>query len=234
VAVVALVQAPVLRHRQPHLVELVERDPQRADCALQHRGKGEVEAVAAGLQRAARGARLLDALRRQVDVGPAGETVLSVPVGLAVTQQNELMHKAGRAWACRSIIMLVFPVEISFFHFIQKGYNPLLAITALVSGGMLLWPLLRRSTGGPSVATWRAIQLINREDALVVDVRASGDYAAGHILGAKNLPLGRIEEGAGEIAKRKEKPLIVYDDGGERSAKAAAALKKQGFTQVAT
>jgi len=130
--------------------------------------------------------------------------------------------------------MFVFPVEISFFQFIQKGYNPLLAITALVSGGMLLWPLLRRSTGGPWVDTGRAIQLINREDALVVDVRDSGDYAAGHILGAKNLPLGRIEEGTGEIAKRKEKPLIVYDDGGERSAKAAAALKKQGFTQVAT
>ena len=130
--------------------------------------------------------------------------------------------------------MFVFPVEISFFQFIQKDYNPLLAITALVSGGMLLWPLLRRSAGGPWVDTARAIHLINREDALVVDVRDSGDYAAGHILGAKNLPLGRIEEGAAEIAKRKEKPLIVYDDGGERSAKAAAALKKQGFTQVAT
>jgi rhodanese-related sulfurtransferase len=125
-------------------------------------------------------------------------------------------------------------VEISsFFQFIQKGYNPLLALTALASGGMLLWPLLRRSTGGPWVDTARAIQLINREDALVIDVRDAGDYAAGHILGAKNLPLARIEEGAGEIAKRKEKPLIVYDDGGERTAKAAAALKRQGFTQVA-
>jgi rhodanese-related sulfurtransferase len=118
--------------------------------------------------------------------------------------------------------MFVFPVEISsFFQFIQKGYNPLLALTALVSGG-------------PRVDTGRAIQLINREDALLVDVRDSGDYAAGHILGAKNLPLARIDEGAGELAKRKEKPLIVYDDGGERSAKAAAALKKQGFTQVVT
>jgi rhodanese-related sulfurtransferase len=122
----------------------------------------------------------------------------------------------------------------SFFQFIQKGYNPLLALTALVSGAMLLWPLVRRSTGGPWVDTGRAIQLINREDALVVDVRDAGDYAAGHILGAKNLPLARIEEGGGDIAKRKEKPLIVYDDGGESSAKAAAALKKQGFTQVAS
>ena len=122
----------------------------------------------------------------------------------------------------------------SFFQFIQKGYNPLLALTALVSGGMLVWPLVRKSAGGPWVDTARAIHLINREDALLVDVRDSGEYAAGHILGAKNLPLARIDQGAGKIAKRKEKPLIVYDDGGERSAKAAAALKRQGFTQVAS
>jgi rhodanese-related sulfurtransferase len=124
-------------------------------------------------------------------------------------------------------------LEISaVFQFLQKGYNPLLALTALVSGAMLLWPLVRRTTGGPSVDTTRAILLINREDALVLDVRDAGDYGAGHILGAKNLPLARLEEGAGDIAKRKDRPVIVYDEDGQRTAKAAAALKRQGFTQV--
>ena len=121
----------------------------------------------------------------------------------------------------------------SLFQFLQKGYNPLLALTALVSGAMLLWPLVRRTTGGPWVDTTRAIALINRQDALVLDVRDPGAYGAGHILGAKNLPLARIEEGAGEIAKRKDKPVIVYDEDGQRASKAAAALKRQGFTQVA-
>jgi rhodanese-related sulfurtransferase len=120
----------------------------------------------------------------------------------------------------------------SFFQFLQKGYNPLLALTALASGAMLLWPLLRRTTGGPSVNTTQAIALINRQDALVLDVRDPGDYGAGHILGAKNLPLARVEEDAGDIAKRKDRPVIVYDDDGQRTAKAAAALKRQGFTQV--
>jgi len=124
-------------------------------------------------------------------------------------------------------------LEISFIQFLQKGYNPLLALTALVSGAMLLWPLVRRTTGGPWVDTTRAIVLINRQDALVLDVRDPGDYGAGHILGAKNLPLARVEEGAGEIAKRKDRPVIVYDEDGQRTAKAAAALKRQGFTQVA-
>ena len=121
----------------------------------------------------------------------------------------------------------------SFFQFIQKGYNPLLALTALVSGALLLWPLVRRTAGGPWVNTAEAIALINRQDALVLDVRDPGDYGAGHILGAKNLPLARIEEGVGEIAKRKDKPVIVYDEDGQRASKAAAALKRQGFTQVA-
>jgi rhodanese-related sulfurtransferase len=124
-------------------------------------------------------------------------------------------------------------LDTSFIQFIQKGYNPLLAAVALISGGMLLWPLVRRSSGGPWVNTTQAIELINRQDALVLDVRDAADYGAGHILGAKNLPLARIDQGAGEIGKKKERPLIVYDDGGERAAKAAAELKKLGYTQVA-
>src|SRR5262245_23995468 len=111
--------------------------------------------------------------------------------------------------------------------------NLLLFVVAFVSGAMLLWPLFRRSAGGPWVNTSEATHLINREDALVVDVRDPGEYSAGHILGAKNVPLSRLGDGtAGELAKRKERPVIVYCEGGERSSKAVALLKKQGYTRV--
>jgi rhodanese-related sulfurtransferase len=110
--------------------------------------------------------------------------------------------------------------------------NLLLIAVAFVSGAMLLWPLVRRSTGGPWVTTAEATHLINREDASVVDVRDPGEYGAGHILGAKNVPLARIEDGANDLAKRKEKPVIVYCDTGNRGSKAIAALKKQGFARV--
>ena len=113
--------------------------------------------------------------------------------------------------------------------------NLLLIAVALVSGAMLVWPLLRRVTGGPWVSTGEATQLMNREDALVVDVREPGEYGAGHILGARNVPLAQIDErisSGGELAKRKEKPVIVYCDGGERASKAAAVLRKLGFTRV--
>ncbi|HVJ25047.1 MAG TPA: rhodanese-like domain-containing protein [Burkholderiales bacterium] len=98
---------------------------------------------------------------------------------------------------------------------------------------MLLWPLFRRTAGGPWVTPAQATHLINREDALVVDVRDPGEYAAGHILGAKNVPLARIDERAAELGKRKDRPLILYCDTATRSGKAISALKKQGFTRVA-
>jgi len=111
--------------------------------------------------------------------------------------------------------------------------NLLLIAVALVSGGMLLWPLVRRTTGGPWVTPPQATHLINREDALVLDVREPGEYASGHVLGAKNLPLARLVADPAELAKRKDRPVIVYCDGGERSGKAVSLLKREGFGRVA-
>jgi len=122
-------------------------------------------------------------------------------------------------------------VDITVLDFLWK--EKLMVGVALVSGGMLLWPLVRRTTGGPWVSTTQATHLINREEALVVDVREANEFASGHVLGAKNLPLARLDASGADLAKRKARPVIVYCDGGERSAKALAALKKQGFTRVA-
>ena len=120
-------------------------------------------------------------------------------------------------------------MEPSLVQFFQKDHNFLLLATAVASGCMLLWPLLRRSTGGPSVSTAQATQLINRDDALIVDVREPAEYQAGHILGAKNTPLERLGE---TELKRKDKPVIVYCESGERAPKAAAILRKRGYDRV--
>ena len=111
--------------------------------------------------------------------------------------------------------------------------NLLLFVVAFVSGAMLLWPLVRRSTGGPRLPPAQATQLINREDAVVSDVREANEYGTGHVLGAKNVPVARMETAGAEFVKKKDRPVIVYCDSGDRSAKALAALKKQGFTRAA-
>lgn len=112
--------------------------------------------------------------------------------------------------------------------FLQE--NILLIAVAFVSGAMLLWPYVRRASAGPSVNPSQATQLINREDALVIDVRDPGEYGAGHILGAKNHPLSRL--GDADVVKRKDRPVIVYCDTGDRASKAVALLKKQGVNRV--
>jgi rhodanese-related sulfurtransferase len=110
--------------------------------------------------------------------------------------------------------------------------NILLIAVAFVSGAMLIWPLVRRGAGGPWVSTTEATQLINRQDALVLDVRGTDDFAKGHILGAKNLPLADLERRVAELEKFKAKPVIVHCDTGNRSSNAIPVLRKQGFATV--
>jgi len=110
--------------------------------------------------------------------------------------------------------------------------NIFLIAVAFVSGAMLVWPLVRRGAGGPSVNTLEATQLINRQDALVLDVREQAEYAQSHILNSRGLPLSQIEARIGDIEKFKDKPVIVYCASGNRSSAAAAVLRKHGFSKV--
>jgi rhodanese-related sulfurtransferase len=130
----------------------------------------------------------------------------------------------------RSPLVPARAVEITLVDFLWK--EKLLVAVAVASGTMLLWPLVRRSTGGPQVSPTQATLLINREDAVVIDVREANEYASGHVLGAKNLPLARLASPGADVVKRKDRPVIVYGGDGDRALKAAAALKKQGFTRV--
>jgi rhodanese-related sulfurtransferase len=114
-------------------------------------------------------------------------------------------------------------------EFIVKNWA--LVLIAFVSGSMLLWPLLRRG-GGPWVNTLQATQLMNREDALVIDLRPAADFAKGHILGAKNVPLAELERRAGELDKHKAKPVILHCGDGNRSGGGVSLLRKVGFGNV--
>jgi len=110
--------------------------------------------------------------------------------------------------------------------------NIFLIAAAVVSGAMLVWPMVRRGSGGPAVSTLEATQLINRQDALVVDVREQAEYAQAHILNSRGLPLSQLEARIGDLEKFKDKPVIVYCATGNRSSAAAAMLRKAGFSKV--
>ena len=102
---------------------------------------------------------------------------------------------------------------------------------ALVSGGLLLWPVVQgAATAGLTPAA--AVLLMNREKAVVVDVCESTEFAAGHIAGARNVPLGELEAKLGNAVKNKTLPLVLVCQSGARSARAVAIARKLGYEQA--
>ncbi|MBV8634822.1 MAG: rhodanese-like domain-containing protein [Burkholderiaceae bacterium] len=112
--------------------------------------------------------------------------------------------------------------------FIQN--NILLFVLALVSGGMLLWPLLQKR--GSKVSILQATQLFNQGKTLFLDVRDEAEFATGHVREARNIPLKQLTDKVGELAKFKAKTVIVMCATGVRASKAAAQLKAAGFETV--
>ncbi|AVS75439.1 rhodanese-like domain-containing protein [Paracidovorax cattleyae] len=112
--------------------------------------------------------------------------------------------------------------------FIDNWY---LVLVALVSGAMLLLPVFREAAGG-SLTAARAVQLINREKAVVVDVSEPDEFAAGHVGGAKNVPLGQLEERLPQVVRNKSVPLVLVCAKGGRAQKAATVARKLGYEKA--
>jgi rhodanese-related sulfurtransferase len=111
--------------------------------------------------------------------------------------------------------------------------NIALVALFLASGALLVWPDLSRFAGGAdSVGTLAATQLMNQPGSLVLDVREAAEFAAGHLPRARHIPLGELAKRVDEIAKFKDKPVVVTCRSGARSGSACRTLKNAGFTKV--
>ena len=104
---------------------------------------------------------------------------------------------------------------------------------AIGSGFSLLWPMLNRGANGASnINATEAVLLLNRSKPLVLDVRDATEFAAGHIQGAKNIPVAELSGRLKEIEKFKDKPVLVHCQKGMRAKTACGILKAQQFTQL--
>ena len=110
--------------------------------------------------------------------------------------------------------------------------NWMLIAIALASGGMLVWPLIAGGMNAGALSASAAVQLMNREKAVVVDVSEAGEFAAGHVVGAKNVPLGQLEEKLATAVKNKALPVILVCATGARANRAVAVAKKLGYGQA--
>ena len=103
---------------------------------------------------------------------------------------------------------------------------------AVTSGLMLIWPMIAGARKSGMLSTLQATQLINQKDAVVLDIRDQGEYAAGHILNAKSIPAKVFDERKAELEKLKSTPIIVSCDTGQRAGPAAQKLRDMGFAEV--
>lgn len=101
-------------------------------------------------------------------------------------------------------------------------------ILAMLMGGALT----SRLRGYAQLEPSDAVRIFNHEDALMLDVREEKEYEEGHILDSLHIPLGKLGERLDELAKLREKPIIVSCRSGHRSATACARLRKEGFETV--
>ena len=107
-----------------------------------------------------------------------------------------------------------------------------LVLLALTSGGMLLWPVITKGAQGGGLSPTEAVMLMNREKAVVVDVCEPAEFAAGHVTGAKNIPVAELESKLPTAVKNKTVPLILVCASGMRSRRAVAVATRLGYDKA--
>jgi rhodanese-related sulfurtransferase len=109
--------------------------------------------------------------------------------------------------------------------------NLVLIAIALISGILLLWPSISRRGRG-SVTPSDAVQLINRRNAAIIDVRPATEFAKGHLPAARNFDFAELQAKIGQIAKNKSNPVLLVCQTGQQSQKASQALTDGGYAEV--
>ncbi len=117
--------------------------------------------------------------------------------------------------------------DVSFFI-----DNWMLIAVAFASGALLVWPAVAGGGRAGTLSASDAVMLMNREKAVVIDVSSADEFAAGHVAGARHVPLDELEAKLPGAVKNKATPLILVCASGSRSNRAVAVAKKLGYEQA--
>lgn len=115
-----------------------------------------------------------------------------------------------------------------FIEFI--GNHLVLSSLWLVAFGAIVF--YHQRTGSKGVGPQQAVMLINRSDAIVVDVRDKKEFESGHIVDSINIPLAKLDQRVTELKKYQDKPVIVVCKLGQHSGDAAKKIQAAGHEQV--
>ena len=115
-----------------------------------------------------------------------------------------------------------------FVEFI--GNHLILATMWVITLGVII--MYHKRNSASSVGPQKVVMMINRQDAVVVDVRDKKEFDSGHIVDSINIPLAKLKHGVTELKKHKEKPLVVVCKLGQQSGEAAKTLQETGHAEV--
>jgi rhodanese-related sulfurtransferase len=116
--------------------------------------------------------------------------------------------------------------------FFTEYTNIALIAIALVSGFLLLWPAITRRGGRGGVSAAEATTLINRRNAVVVDLRPAAEFATGHLPAARNIEPSELQAKIGQIAKNKANPVVLVCQTGQQSQRASRTVSEAGYAEV--
>lgn len=117
---------------------------------------------------------------------------------------------------------------MDFFQFLLSQNNIFIIAIAIAAGVMLALPSLKGARGG-GLSTSEAIHMINRQQAVWIDIRPAEQFQAGHIAQARSIPGADLDK---SVSVPKNKPLIIVSQTGRESAKAVAKMKAAGFADL--
>ncbi|MXW47389.1 MAG: rhodanese-like domain-containing protein [Gammaproteobacteria bacterium] len=120
-----------------------------------------------------------------------------------------------------------------YLEFVKLNWHLFLALFAIIA--LLPFEPLRARRGGiRSVSADELPRVMRDENIVILDVSDAKEFAGSHIAKARNIPISRLDSDIQTINKFKSRPIVVCCRVGNRSAKAAGILKRNGFTNIRT
>ena len=111
--------------------------------------------------------------------------------------------------------------------------NWMLVLIMVLSGAMLLWPLVQgRFSKMKEAGTLDVTQLINRQNAVLLDVRETKEFEGGRLPKAVHIPLSQLATRGDELARHAGRPVVAYCMSGNSSNMAAKTLARVGFKDI--
>lgn len=113
--------------------------------------------------------------------------------------------------------------------FAAQQWYLLLALVVIIA---MLVHSFAASAGVKNIPPSEAVALINRQNAVVLDVRTDDEFKQGHIINSLNIPVGLLASRINELERHKSQPLVVICRSGQRTVQACSILRKQGFESL--